>query len=51
MELLDTLTRKGSNESIAVTHRALAQELNRIDGKPGLVFGYVTGRAWLFLRR
>ena len=31
MELLDPLTRRGSNESIAAPHRALAQELNRID--------------------
>ena len=31
MELLDTFTRMGSNESIAAPHRALAQELNRID--------------------
>ena len=31
MELLDTLTRRRSNESIAAPHRALAQELNRID--------------------
>jgi hypothetical protein len=30
MELLDPLTRRGSNESIAAPHRALAQELNRI---------------------
>ena len=30
-ELLDNLTRMGSNESIAAPHRALAQELNRID--------------------
>ena len=28
MELLDTLTRKGSNESIAAPHRALEQGLN-----------------------
>ena len=31
MELLDPLTRRGSNESIAAPHRALEQELNRID--------------------
>ena len=31
MELLDTLTRRGASESIATPHRALAQELNRID--------------------
>jgi len=30
-ELLDNLTRMGSNESIAAPHRTLAQELNRID--------------------
>ena len=30
-ELLDNLTRMGSNESIAAPHRALAQELNRIE--------------------
>jgi len=30
MELLDPLTRRGSNESIAAPHRALEQELNRI---------------------
>jgi hypothetical protein len=30
-ELLDTLTRRGSNESIAAPHRTLEQELNRID--------------------
>ena len=31
MELLDPLTRRGSNESIAAPHRALEQGLNRID--------------------
>jgi hypothetical protein len=31
MELLDPLTPRESNESIAVTHYALAQELNRIN--------------------
>jgi hypothetical protein len=31
MEELDALTRRGSNESIAATHRALEQGLNRID--------------------
>jgi hypothetical protein len=31
MELLDPLTRRGSNKSIAPSHRALEQELNRID--------------------
>jgi hypothetical protein len=31
MELLDPLTRRGSNESIAAPHRALAQGLNRIE--------------------
>ena len=31
MELLDPLTRRGSNESIAAPHRALAQELSRIE--------------------
>jgi len=31
MELLDPLTRRGASESIAAPHRALAQELNRID--------------------
>jgi len=31
IELLDPLTRRGSNESIAAPHRALAQELNRIE--------------------
>ena len=31
MELLDPLTRRGSNESIAPSHRALEQELNRIN--------------------
>ena len=31
MELLDPLTRRGSNESIAAPHRALAQEVNRIE--------------------
>ncbi len=30
-ELLDPLTRRGSNGSIAAPHRATAQELNRID--------------------
>jgi len=30
MELLDPLTRRGSNESIATPHRALAWELSRI---------------------
>ena len=30
MELLDPLTRRGSNESIAASHRALEQGLNRI---------------------
>jgi hypothetical protein len=30
-EQLDTLTRRGSNESIAAPHRALEQGLNRID--------------------
>jgi hypothetical protein len=32
MELLDTLTRRGSNESIAGTYRALEQELNEWPG-------------------
>jgi hypothetical protein len=31
MELLDPLTRRGSNESIAASHRAVEQELNRIE--------------------
>jgi hypothetical protein len=31
MELLDPLTRRGFNESIAAPHRALEQELSRID--------------------
>ena len=31
MELLDTLTRRGSNESIAAPQHALEQRLNRID--------------------
>jgi hypothetical protein len=31
LELLDTLTRRGSNKSIAAPHRALEQELNRIE--------------------
>jgi hypothetical protein len=31
MELLDTLTRRGSHESIAAHHGAFAQELNRIE--------------------
>jgi len=31
MEVLDTLTRRGSNESIAIPHRAFEQGLNRID--------------------
>jgi hypothetical protein len=31
MELLDTLTRSGSNESIAAAHHALGQGLNRIE--------------------
>ena len=31
IELLDALTQRGSNESIAAPHRALEQELNRID--------------------
>jgi hypothetical protein len=31
MELLDPLTRSGSNESIAAPHRALEHGLNRID--------------------
>ena len=31
MELLDALTRRGSNESIAAPRRALEQGLNRID--------------------
>ena len=31
MEQLDTLTRRGSNESVAAIHRALEQGLNRID--------------------
>jgi hypothetical protein len=31
VELLDPLTRRGSNESIAAPHRALAQGLNRIE--------------------
>jgi len=30
-ELLDNLTRRGSNESIAAPHRALEHGLNRID--------------------
>ena len=31
IELLDTLTRSGSNESIAAPHHAIEQGLNRID--------------------
>ena len=31
MELLDPLTRRGSNESIAAPHRAFEQGLNRIN--------------------
>jgi len=31
MEQLDTLTQRGSNESIAAPHHALEQGLNRID--------------------
>ena len=31
IELLDTLTRKGSNESVAAPHHALEQGLSRID--------------------
>jgi len=31
MELLDPLTRRGSNESIAASHRAVEQKLNRIE--------------------
>ena len=37
MELLDPLTRKGSNESNAAPHRTFAQELNRIDTVGGRV--------------
>ena len=31
LELLDTLVRRGSNESIATPHRAVEQGLSRID--------------------
>ena len=31
LEVLDTLARRGSNESIATPHRAFEQGLNRID--------------------
>jgi hypothetical protein len=31
MEQLDTFTRRGSNESVAATHHAPGQGLNRID--------------------
>ena len=31
MEQLETFTRRGSNESVAATHRTLEQRLNRID--------------------
>jgi hypothetical protein len=31
MELLDTFTRTGSDESVAAPHRTLEQGLNRID--------------------
>ena len=31
MELLDSFTRTGSNESVAAVHRALEQGLNRTD--------------------
>ena len=31
LEVLDTLARRGSNESIATPHRAFEQGLNRLD--------------------
>ena len=34
MELLDSLTQRGSNESIATPHRAFEQGLNRLDSVP-----------------
>ncbi|MFZ0915704.1 MAG: hypothetical protein WAN04_02325 [Candidatus Udaeobacter sp.] len=34
LEVLDTLTRRGSNESIATPHRAVERALSRIDTVP-----------------